>query len=97
MLTLFSIAALTVVMRGHTGVRCGCEFLGRDGQIGWHLGFRNMFLVCFLLPSAWPLSRAYELSIILTGLLLVAISFAAVDPRRFRFQMARIERASRIH
>jgi|SRR5271166_6368956 len=94
MLTVFSIAAATVVMRGHTDVRCGCRFLGRDDRIDWHLGLRNMSLACFLLPSVWPLSRVYELSTILTGVLLVAISVAAADPHRLRLRIARIEHTS---
>ena len=91
MLIVFSLAACVVVMRGDTGVRCGCKFFGRDDRIGWHLGLRNMSLACFLLPSAWPLSGAYALLTILTGVLLLGFSVASVNPQRFRLQIARIE------
>lgn len=90
MLAVFSFAASSVVIRGYAGVPCGCKFLGRDGRIGWYLGLRNISLGCFLLPSAWHLAGAYQALAIFTGVLLVAISAVAADPRQSRLRTARI-------
>lgn len=53
LLVVFSSAVALTLARGRRDLTCGCMVLGNQ-TIGWHVVFRNVFLIACLAPQLLP-------------------------------------------
>lgn len=69
MLTIFSVAVATALLRGKSKIPCGCMGLG-DETIGWYICIRNTGFTCLLLPNFWSSAEVFVyivLALIIVG------------------------------
>jgi len=85
----FSAIVAIALATGRRDAKCGCMNLGKSATIGWYICFRNLAMVCLLLPGIS--SIRWQWSALAAAAFLIA-SFLTLDARKTRALSARSRR-----